>query len=264
MKLTKIIFREFGLDFKKTRRGLKGLPVYLRNYRAIKQQARNSEVKFPFDTAYPCLSDRYASSGVASGHYFHQDLLVAQKIFTAAPDKHVDVGSRVDGFVAHLASFRAVEVFDIRPLDARIENICFRQIDLMSIPDEIVNYTDSLSCLHAIEHLGLGRYGDTVDYNGYVKGFENLAKVLRVGGTLYFSTPISHRQRINFDAHRVFSMPTLIGLIEKQFRIHTFSYVDDAGDLHVDVDPTGRGAANSFACRFGCGIFELKKIVPVL
>jgi len=32
----------------------------------------------------------------------------------------VDIGSRVDGFVAHVASFREIEVFDVRPISAQI------------------------------------------------------------------------------------------------------------------------------------------------
>jgi len=58
------------------------------------------------------LTDRFDPGGDASGHYFHQDLIVARRIFERDPRKHVDVGSRIDGFVAHLAVFRQVEVID--------------------------------------------------------------------------------------------------------------------------------------------------------
>ena len=37
--------------------------------------------------------------------YFHQDFVVARKIFERNPRLHIDVGSRVDGFVAHVATF---------------------------------------------------------------------------------------------------------------------------------------------------------------
>jgi len=53
------------------------------------------------------LTDRFDPGGDASGHYFHQDLIVARRIFERDPRKHVDVGSRIDGFVAHLAVFRS-------------------------------------------------------------------------------------------------------------------------------------------------------------
>jgi hypothetical protein len=62
------------------------------------------------------LEDFADNAGVAKGHYFHQDLLVAKYIFEAKPERHIDVGSRVDGFVAHVASFREIEVLDVRPL----------------------------------------------------------------------------------------------------------------------------------------------------
>lgn len=45
---------------------------------------------------------------VASGHYFHLDLFVVRRIHEGKPIKHADVGSMIDGFVAHIASFRAL------------------------------------------------------------------------------------------------------------------------------------------------------------
>ena len=96
-------------------------------------------------------------AGSAAGQYFHQDLLIAQRIFEAKPARHVDVASRIDGFVAHLGVFRQVEVFDIRPLTTSARNIIFRRCDLTAdIEPEFVDYCDFISCLHALEHFGLG------------------------------------------------------------------------------------------------------------
>ncbi len=58
---------------------------------------------------------------MAGGHYFHQDLWAAKKIFKRRPMTHVDIGSRVDGFVAHLLVFMPVTAVDIRYLDSNIE-----------------------------------------------------------------------------------------------------------------------------------------------
>jgi len=44
----------------------------------------------------------------------------------------VDIGSRVDGFVAHVASFREIEVFDIRPITTKVPGATFIQADLMN------------------------------------------------------------------------------------------------------------------------------------
>lgn len=149
------------------------------------------------------LNERLQLSGTAKGHYFYQDLLVAKRIYECAPRRHIDVGSRVDGFVTHVAVFREIEVVDIRPLDVAVANIKFIQMNAMADLDtKWFGICDSLSCLHAFEHFGLGRYGDPVAPDGYERGFANLVDILQPGGILYFSVPIG-RQRVEFNALRV-------------------------------------------------------------
>ena len=84
---------------------------------------------------YMILSDYADDAGTIKGHYFHQDLLVARLINEHNPKRHVDVASRTDGFVAHVASFRKIEVLDLRPTQAKVENISFKIADLMKIDD---------------------------------------------------------------------------------------------------------------------------------
>ena len=167
----------------------------------------------------PCLNEQDEEGGAAGGEYFWQDLLVARWIFAANPTRHVDVGSRVDGFVAHVASYREIEVFDVRPVNTRVPGIVFKQADLMD-PESIVDYwregegyCDSLSCLHAIEHFGLGRYGDAINVDGYQSGIANLTKLLKPAGTFYLATPIG-QERVEFNAHRVFDPRTIISCAE--------------------------------------------------
>ena len=71
----------------------------------------------------PCLHDRYEEGGATKSEYFWQDLLVARAIHATMPVKHVDIGSRVDGFVAHVASFREIEVFDVRPISTAVPGV---------------------------------------------------------------------------------------------------------------------------------------------
>lgn len=224
----------------------------------LKSQARKSPHKFVFGKLNPYPHEKKQQSGTAKGHYFHQDLMVARRIFESMPEKHVDVGSRVDGFVAHVAAFRPIEVLDIRPMDSKVRNILFKQADLMSPPPEMTGYTDSLSCLHAIEHFGLGRYGDPIDFEGHLKGLNSLYIILKPGGTLYLSCPIGP-QRIEFNAHRVFAVKYLMSLFEGKFNLRNFSYVDDRGDLHENVAMTTDMLDANFGCQYGCGIFELVK-----
>lgn len=244
---------------KKFFRFLRHAPSLLGELSALKAQARKSSHTFAFAKLNPYPHEKKQQSGTARGHYFHQDLLVARRIFESKPKKHVDVGSRVDGFVAHVAAFRNIEVLDIRPMDSNVRNIQFKQADLMSPPPEMSGYCDSLSCLHAIEHFGLGRYGDPIDFEGHLKGLNSLHIILKPGGTLYLSTPIGP-QRIEFNAHRVFAVKYLLSLFEGKFKLRNFSYVDDRGDLHENVAMAADMLDANFGCRYGCGIFELEKI----
>lgn len=238
---------------------LKGLPGFLREYREIRRQAAMSQQDFPFGPSYPCLEDRYAESGTAQGHYFHQDLLIAHRIFVNNPVLHVDIGSRIDGLVAHVASFREIEVLDIRDLTSPAPNIRFKRADLM-VPDfTLTDYCDSVSCLHALEHFGLGRYGDRIDYKGHLKGWDNIHRMLKRDGKLYFSVPIG-QQRIEFNAHRIFSMAYLLKMIEGRYRLDVFSFVDDAGNLIQNPALNEENIRGNFGCSYGCGIFELTKL----
>ena len=240
---------------------LRGLRAYLQDRRALARAAAASgrAAEFPFGRELPILTERDEQSGTARGAYFHQDLLVARRIFAADPRRHVDVGSRVDGFVAHLAVFREIEVIDIRPLDSTIPNIRFLQADIMrDPPPQLRGCCDSLSSLHVIEHFGLGRYGDPVDFLGHEKALASLAAMLEPGGTLYLSTPIGP-QRIEFNAHRVFAVRTLLDLLGRDFDLARFAYVDDAGDLHDDAPLDAAPVAANFGCHWGCGIFEARK-----
>lgn len=252
------IFRIFGIDFVKMWYSLFGLGYYIGDsIKIIKQRKKNKDFKIRF--LNPVLDERFTESGIIKGHYFQQDLLVANKIYLNNPNKHVDVGSRIDGFVAHVASFREIEVFDIRKLDKKIKNILFRRIDFMNIGEDLVSYCDSVSSLHAIEHFGLGRYGDPVDYYGHIKAIENIYIMLKPGGKFYFSVPMG-RQRIEFNAHRVFSLKYLMNLFINKFKVESLSYIDDEGKLFCDVMIKPEDIENSYGCTYGCVIIEMVKI----
>lgn len=209
------------------------------------------------DRNYMILSDYFDAAGTAKGHYFHQDLLVARLIYEHNPKRHIDIASRVDGFVAHVASFREVEVLDVRNLKKSVhQNIKFRQADLM-YPQNL-GTTDSLSCLHAIEHFGLGRYGDPIDIDGFHKGVSNLVNLISFGGRLYISFPIGKADEVHFNAHRIFSPNSILRhrSIEKYMKLIRFDYVDDEGDLHLDTDIK----VVDIETKYGCGIYTFEKV----
>jgi hypothetical protein len=241
--------------------GLKGVLPFVRDYNNFNKQFQQ-QTDFKSTGFYPLLADRYDAAGVASGHYFHQDLYVASKIFEANPKRHIDVGSRIDGFVAHVASFRKIEIIDIRQIESKSKNILFMQADLMSPSFAIAEKTPSLSCLHAIEHFGLGRYGDPLDLDGHKKGIKNLVSCLEDGGTLYLSTPVG-KPRIEFNAHRVFDIHYLLHLFKLEgLNLTSFAYVNDNGELIENANPYSEEGEKNFGLTYGCGIFELIKVNP--
>lgn len=240
-------------------KSIKALPWYRNSRKEFIKKTKMEGNTFPVLKNYPCLRDRDDEGGVASGHYFHQDLLVAQEVFKANPYRHVDIGSRIDGFVGHVSCYREIEVMDIRELTSTIPNIKFLQADFMNpLPEKYRNYTDSISSLHAMEHFGLGRYGDPIDVNGHLKGLENAYEMLKPGGIFYFSVPMGP-QRVEFNAHRVFSLKYLTDYFSDKYLIKSFFYVDDKGDLHRDTEITEQRIADNCGCNYGCGIFILQK-----
>ena len=208
---------------------------------------------------YAIFSDWEEQAGIAGGHYFHQDLLVASFINKNNPIRHIDIGSRIDGFIAHVASFRQIDVMDVRDLKSTgHSNISFIKADLMNKDSAQNNITDSISCLHAIEHFGLGRYGDPLDPKGHIKGFNNIIRMLKQDGTLFISFPIGKGNEVHFNAHRIFHPKDIFSWAENKdsLKLERFDYVDDAGELHqnVNIENTNLNVVE------GCGIYTFRKI----
>ncbi|MEA5466508.1 class I SAM-dependent methyltransferase [Leptothoe sp. PORK10 BA2] len=248
----RLILGTTGINVLNVGKSLRGLPAYLEDVIAYcSKHSSDQAFSLQFHNLHPCLSDRYSNAGVASGDYFHQDLWAARKIFAANPKEHWDIGSRLDGFIAHLLTFRSVNVIDIRTLESHIDGLTFHQGDVtaLDIPD---NSLESLSCLHAMEHIGLGRYGDPVDPMGYMKGILELQRVLAQGGTLYFSVPIG-RERVEFNAQRVFDPATIIQAFS-ELELVDFSAVAESGEFVLSAN-----WQNFSYERRACGLFVFKK-----
>lgn len=251
-KIYWVLSIQFGFDPRRMIRSFRGIPRYVSDWLRFRR-----EYKGRLDV-FPCLHDWHEEGGSTKDEYFWQDLHVARKIYLANPAKHVDIGSRIDGFVAHVASFREIEVFDIRPVTSPIPGVLFRQADLMNPSESLSEYCDSLSCLHALEHFGLGRYGDPIDPHGYAAGLGNMAKILRPGGMFHLSVPIG-KERVEFNAHRIFDPRSLVrlaaanGLLLREFAwIGSGLKLIQSSSSEQDMDELSK-------LRYALGIFTFVK-----
>lgn len=200
---------------------------------------------------YPCLTD-WSAETQFDAHYFYQGAWLARKIAEARPSRHVDVGSSVMT-VGVLTAFVDTLFIDFRPLRAKMPGLQSVAGTITSLPF-VDNSVESLSCLHVIEHVGLGRYGDPIDPRGSHKAANELQRALMPGGSLYLSAPVG-RERVCFNAHRVFAPRTLQSLFP-QLETAGFSLVNDQGDFIENAT-----LAEAECLDYGCGMFEFKKPV---
>lgn len=187
----------------------KAKKIYRRNLREYIMLNTMKEFAYSKEYKYPIYWDRFEKAG-SMGCYFWQDLWASKLIFKNNPKKHFDIGSRIDGFIGHLASFRDnIVMIDVRPIDSKIpgvEFVCDDATMLRGIRDESI---ESLSALCSLEHFGLGRYGDMIDPEACFKAFHSIVRVIKKGGHVYVSVPIG-REHLEFDAHRVFYAKTIV------------------------------------------------------
>ena len=246
-----LLFRAIGINPVKTCTSLLLLPGYFIDLCLFWNPRKSWQLSF-----HPVLLDKFKSSG-SLGEYFYQDLFVAQQILNQNPSNHVDVGSRVDGFIAHLACFRPVTVLDIREQPAKINNINFIQWDMTNPNTLLDGQADCVSCLHTIEHVGLGRYGDKIDFDGWKKAFQSLINLIAPNGSLWLSVPIG-LQRVYFNAHRVFDPQTIFDFgIENGLYLNNFFYLTDSGieqSINIQQDFKQLGCK-----QYGLGIFLFSK-----
>jgi predicted SAM-dependent methyltransferase len=201
----------------------------------------------------PCLKDRHDSAGSARGHYFLQDIWAAQHVHRLSPSYHVDVASRIDGFVGHVVSFCPVRYVDIRPLETAVPNLSWVEGSVCALP--FANQSvHSLSCLHVIEHIGLGRYGDPMDPDGWKQGLGELQRVLQPGGQLLIGVPCG-RPRVVFHAHRVFSPRQIIEALP-ELKLLEFSLIENNSAISWRQDAA---TTDADGLPYACGLFRFSR-----
>jgi SAM-dependent methyltransferase len=192
------------------RRDVSSWGKFWRSYKEYKRLAP-SHMQPTLASLYPCIGDDTSETTIEP-IYFYQDAWAFEHIAKQGPEFHVDVGSH-HKFVALLSKVVPVTMVDIRPLSLPLGTLTFRQGSVLGLP-----YRDgtvpSVSSLCVVEHIGLGRYGDSLDPLGTEKAIAELKRIVQPAGYLYLSIPVNDMNHTFFNAHRAFAECYLL----EQFR----------------------------------------------
>ena len=223
-------------------------------FAAFRAMAARAERKLAvsWDEAKPCLDDRTATTGF-DRHYVYHTAWAARVVARTRPARHVDVSSSLY-FAAIASAFVPVDYYEYRPADLNLSNLRTGTADLLALPfaDRSVA---SISCMHVIEHVGLGRYGDPLDPDGDLKAMAELARVLAPGGDLLFVAPVG-RPRVVFNAHRVYGLDDVLAAFGG-LELNELALIPDGRHglgLVTDPDPAFVAAQN-----YGCGCFWFRR-----
>lgn len=236
----------------RTRRRTSSFLWFSREYLRFQEMA-GSPARLPlrWGDRLPCTDDRTASTAF-DRHYVYHLAWAARVLARTRPSSHVDIGSSLH-FCTIVSAFLPVRFFDYRSAELPLENLSSDAADLCALPfgDRSI---PSLSCMHVVEHVGLGRYGDPLDPDGDLKAIRELRRVLAPQGTLLFVVPVG-RPRIQFNAHRIYDhrqIPEYFpDLVLEEFAL----IPDDPRDGALVVDPPpGLADRQSYGC--GCFLFR--------
>jgi SAM-dependent methyltransferase len=197
---------------------------------------------------YPCLADSTGTTPFDQ-HYIYHPAWAARVLAKTKPELHIDISS-ILSFSSIVSAFVPVRFYDYRPAELNLPGLQSERADLLKLPFEDQSI-DSLSCMHTIEHIGLGRYGDPLDPQGDLKAMNELKRVLKPGGSLLFVTPVG-KPKIAFNAHRVYGYEQILESFAP-LQLQEFSLVPDTGGLLMHADPALVSKQD-----YGCGCFWFK------
>lgn len=221
---------------------------FVRQYLAFSSMV-DDRFSFRWKDRWPCLLDHTNGTGF-DHHYVYHTAWAARLISRNSPARHTDFSSCIR-FVTLVSAFIPVDFYDYRPANIPIEGLKTGKADLVNLHFED-NSIASLSCMHVVEHIGLGRYGDPLDVKGDLKAMKEINRVLKPGGDVYFAVPVG-KPRIQFNAHRIYSYEQVMEQF-KGMELKQFSLIPDGGSIIDDADPV---LANKQS--YGCGCFWFRK-----
>jgi hypothetical protein len=221
-------------------------PLILKDFFSFKK--KNIDGRFPLSlkNVYPQPFEKTFSTHF-DRHYVYHTSWAARKLKEINPEFHIDISSSLY-FSGIVSAFVPVEFYDYRPAELKLSNFKSKAADLLDIPFDD-NSMRSLSCMHVVEHIGLGRYGDKLDPEGDLKAIKELKRVVSKGGSLLFVVPMGE-PKIMFNAHRVYSYEQIVEYFS-DFTIKEFAFIPEKkGEIVYNASPNLVTKEN-----YGCGCF---------
>jgi hypothetical protein len=228
-------------------RGITGYAWFVKDY--LKYKQLDPKEKLINQNLFPILHEKTPITPF-DAHYFYQQLWSFEKVYKQKSKKHVDIGSTYE-MSGYISKITKAEFVDIRPIKTNLKNLNVRSDDILNLGYK-TNSLESLSCLHVVEHIGLGRYGDAINPKGTEKACKELQRVLAKEGRLYFSTPIGN-YRVCFNAHKIHTPDQILEFFN-ELTLVSFSVIDDNGNFIENVD-----YKKYRKLHYGCGLFEFTK-----
>jgi len=227
-------------------------PFIVKGYYDFRKNGNSDSKRFQVKIGdfNPQIFDKTIRTGFER-HYVYHTAWASRKLAETKPAKHIDISSSLY-FVGNASAFVPIEFYDYRPADLILSNLRMGSEDLtkLSFAD---NSIASLSCMHTVEHIGLGRYGDPFDQEGDLKAMRELERILMRGGNLFFVVPVG-KPRIEFNAHRIYSLEMIMDYF-KNLELREFMLVPERGGAPI----YGATAERVSEEDYGCGCFWFKK-----
>ncbi|MEI7777735.1 MAG: DUF268 domain-containing protein [bacterium] len=227
-------------------------PFILKDYFAYKKIDEEKRFAISPKDFYPQVRDKTIQTGF-DRHYIYHTAWAARKVHEINPTKHIDISSSLY-FCGIVSAFVPVDFYDYRPANLKLSDLQSKEGNLHNLPFE-TGSVKSISCMHTIEHVGLGRYGDPIDPNGDIKAIEELKRVTATGGNLLFVTPVG-KPKIEFNAHRIYSYEQIVSYF-KGFELKEFSLIPEKekdGGIITNASPALVQKEN-----YACGCFWFVK-----
>jgi hypothetical protein len=228
--------------------------IFIRSFLRFRKLSttQKRDLALLWNDRYPCLNDNTGATNF-DRHYVYHPAWAARVLARTKPALHVDISSTLH-FCSVLSAFTPVKFYDYRPADLQLSNLTSEPADLLAL-GLADNSIQSLSCMHVVEHIGLGRYGDTLDPDGDLKAISELKRVLARQGDLLFVVPIG-KPKIMFNAHRIYSY-SQIQTYFSELELKEFALIpDDPGEGGLIYDATKEQADKQ---TYACGCFWFRK-----